>query len=110
MHVVRLLTLDPPRLEDLGHAGISRILAAIQQLYPVHIAAVISEILDIFDNWENSSGAMSICLLKFLPNALAAANGAEEGNSVYEDGAKAFIARPACFIAWPACYGMVMEV
>eukprot|EP00884_Botryococcus_braunii_P018982 jgi/Botrbrau1/5768/Bobra.0134s0035.2 len=87
MHVLKTVTRDTPCPEDISHAAISRLLAAVQHICPRHIAAVISETLDIFDNWENSSAAMSVSLLKLLPNGLAKADGAEEGQNMYEDDA-----------------------
>jgi hypothetical protein len=95
MHVLKTVTRDTPCPEDISHAAISRLLAAVQHICPRHIAAVISEILDIFANWENSNAAMCVSLLKLLPNGLAKADGAEEGQDMYEDGTNGLCAHSA---------------
>jgi hypothetical protein len=87
MHVLEALVFDIQCAEDTAQSAISGLLTAVQHLRPAHLAAIISQVLDMFDNWEKVNGAVCVSMLKVLPNAVASAHNAEEGHGMLPDGA-----------------------
>lgn len=100
MHVLRRLSSGTYPIKDTATVAIATFSASIQHLSFKQTVAVITQVLDMFDHWEKIEGAACVSLLKLLPNAVAAADNAEQAHGLeYEGVSKLQAVLNACIAA-----------
>lgn len=87
IHVLRRLSSGAYPIKDTAAAAIATFSVSIQHLSFKQTVAVITKLLDMFDNWEKIEGDTCVSLLKLLPNALATADIAEQAHGLDDEGA-----------------------